>query len=128
MVKLNAKSLVCVPPEDLSEQIPKATNLQWLCLARSFCYGPDAIIDGCRKTTGIEYLDLQGKGLSPDEVNLVLESTPKMQTFLFNCYYFSQDMSAWLKLVHIDYKQVKFTNEIYSRIGAFLNFRPFYLQ
>ena len=77
LVKLNAKSLVCVPPEDFREQIPQAKNLQWLCLVGNFCYGPNAIIDGCRQTMEIEYLDLQGKGLSPDEVNLVLESTPK---------------------------------------------------
>ena len=76
LVKLNA-NFGCVPPEDFREQIPQAKNLQWLCLVGNFCYGPNAIIDRCRQTMEIEYLDLQGKGLFPDEVNLVLESTPK---------------------------------------------------
>ena len=123
LTKLNAKSLVCVEGDSFKTYIPKAENLKWLCLANNFCYGPEPIIEACKGLPKLQYLDLLGKGLCPQEVRTILENCPKLEMFKFDCYYFSFEMDDWVQLVYKDFSGVKFTKEMYASILAHLNFR-----
>ena len=125
LTKLNAKSLVCVEGDSFKDDIPKAKNLTWLCLANNYCYGRTPIIEACKALPKVEYLDLSGKGLSPQEVRTILENCTRIKYFKFDCYYFNFDMDAWVQLVHKDFPCVTFTDEMYARILGHLNFRPF---